>query len=130
MARRQLVCLLVLPLTVPALAEAPGALRPRRDGRAALAGVRLEGAGYDGAEEAVAADMLATFAIESHVENVDAPDSLRCIRAFMPDSNTLAAFIPAPHNPLQTGKERRNQRSAPGTGPARAVSRPAPLCIS
>ena len=83
----------------------------------------------DGAEEAVAADMLATFAVESHVENVDAPDSLRCIRAFMPDSNTLAAFIPAPHNPLQTGKERRNQRGAPGTGTARALFRGPGLCV-
>lgn len=73
--------------------------------------------------------MLAAFAIESHVENVDAPDSLRCIRAFMPDSNTLAAFIPAPHNPLQTGKERRNQRGAPGTGTARALFRGPGLCV-
>ena len=73
--------------------------------------------------------MLAAFAIESHVENADAPASLRRIRAFMPGGNALAAFFPAPHNPLQTGKERRNQRGAPGTGTARALFRGPGLCV-
>ena len=123
MTKRRLVCLPVLPLTVLRWARST---LPAPAG-AALAGVRLEGAGYDGAEETALADMLAAFAIESHVENADAPDSLRCIRAFMPDSNTLAAFIPAPHNPPRTGQPSRRawNRTCP-----RAVSRPAPLCIS
>ena len=111
-----------LPACSAADRPALGALRPRRDGRAALAGVRLEGAGYDGAEEAALAAMLAAFAIESHVENADAPDSLRCIRAFMPDSNTLAAFIPAAHNPPRTGQPSRRawNRTCPRCFAARA----------
>ncbi len=104
--KRLLVCLLVLLLAVPALAEAPGALRPRRDEavegapEVALAGVRFEGAGYESPEEAVAAylqamkngdvaGMLASFAMETYVENVDAQASLWRVRAFMPGNSAL-----------------------------------------
>ena len=104
--KRLLICLLVLLLTVPALAEAPSALRPRRDEaveetpQVALAGVRFEGEGYESPEEAVAAylqakkngdaaGMLATFAIETYVENVDAQASLWRVRAFMPGNSAL-----------------------------------------
>ena len=104
--KRLLICLLVLLLTVPALAEAPSALRPRRDEiieeapQVALSGVRFEGEGYESPEEAVAAylqakkngdaaGMLATFAIETYVENVDAQASLWRVRAFMPGNSAL-----------------------------------------
>ena len=104
--KRLFICLLVLLLTVPALAEAPNALRPRRDEvleeapEVALNGVRFEGEGYESPEEAVAAyleamkngdvaGMLATFAIESYVENADAQASLWRIRVFMPGNSAL-----------------------------------------
>ena len=106
MMKRLLACLLILLLAVPALAEAPNALRPRRDEvieetpEVSLNGLRFEGEGYESPEEAVAAyleamrsgdvaGMLATFAIETYVENADAQASLWRIRAFLPNSNAL-----------------------------------------
>ena len=83
--KKLFVCLLALLLTIPALAEASDALRPRRDEAVedapdvTLAGLRFEGEGYESPEEAVAAyleamrngdvaGMLSTFAIETYVE--------------------------------------------------------------
>ena len=59
--KRLLICLLALLLAAPALAEAPNALRPRRDEiieetpQVALSGIRFEGEGYESPEDAVAA---------------------------------------------------------------------------
>ena len=106
--KRLLIWRLVLLLTVPALAEAPSALRPRRDEiieeapQVALAGVRFEGEGYESPEEAVAAylqakksgdaaGMLATFAIETYVSEMDAQVELERYRAFYP---TLGIQMP------------------------------------
>ena len=104
--KKLLVCLLALLLAIPALAEASGALRPRRDEAVedapdvAHAGLRFEGEGYESPEGAVAAyleamrngdvaGMLSTFAIETYVENADAQASLWRVRAFMPSGNAM-----------------------------------------
>ena len=98
--KKLLICLLALMLTVPALAEAPGGLRPRRDEAVeetpeVAADVRFEGEGYESPEEAVAAylealkkgdveGMLSTFAIETYVAEMDAQAFLERLMAFHP----------------------------------------------
>ena len=95
--KKLLICLLALMLTVPALAEAPGGLRPRRRAvRAEVAAdVRFEGEGYESPEEAVVAylealkkgdveGMLATFAIETYVAEMDAQADLERMGVFQP----------------------------------------------
>ena len=98
--KKLLICLLALMLTVPALAEAPGGLRPRRDEAVeetpeVAADVRFEGEGYESPEEAVVAylealkkgdveGMLATFAIETYVAEMDAQADLERMGVFQP----------------------------------------------
>ena len=98
--KKLLICLLALMLTVPALAEAPGGLRPRRDEAVeetpeVAADVRFEGEGYESPEEAVVAylealkkgdveGMLATFAIETYVAEMDAQADLERTGVFQP----------------------------------------------
>ena len=98
--KKLLICLLALMLTVPALAEAPGGLRPRRDEAVeetpeVAADVRLEREGYESPEEAVVAylealkkgdveGMLATFAIETYVSEMDAQADLARMGSFQP----------------------------------------------
>ena len=98
--KKLLICLLALMLTVPALAEAPGGLRPRRDEAVeetpeVAADVRFEGEGYESPEEAVVAylealkkgdveGMLATFAIETYVSEMDAQADLARMGVFQP----------------------------------------------
>ena len=98
--KKLLICLLALMLTVPALAEAPGSLRPRRDEAVeetpeVAADVRFEGEGYESPEEAVVAyleamknsdleGMLATFAIETYVAEMDAQADLARMGSFQP----------------------------------------------
>ena len=98
--KKLLICLLALMLTVPALAEAPGGLRPRRDEAVeetpeVAADVRFEGEGYESPEEAVVAylealkkgdveGMLATFAIETYVAEMDAQAYLERLGVFQP----------------------------------------------
>ena len=98
--KKLLICLLALMLTVPALAEAPGGLRPRRDEAVeetpeVAADVRFEGEGYESPEEAVVAylealkkgdveGMLATFAIETYVSEMDAQADLARMGSFQP----------------------------------------------
>ena len=98
--KKLLICLLALMLTVPALAEAPGGLRPRRDEAVeetpeVAADVRFEGEGYESPEEAVVAylealkkgdveGMLATFAIETYVAEMDAQADLARMGSFQP----------------------------------------------
>ena len=98
--KKLLICLLALMLTVSALAEAPGGLRPRRDEAVeetpeVAADVRFEGEGYESPEEAVVAylealkkgdveGMLATFAIETYVSEMDAQADLARMGVFQP----------------------------------------------
>ena len=103
--KKLLICLLALMLTVPALAEAPGGLRPRRDEAVeetpeVAADVRFEGEGYESPEEAVVAylealkkgdveGMLATFAIETYVAEMDAQAYLERLRSFSPTTGSM-----------------------------------------
>ena len=98
--KKLLICLLALLLAVPALAEAPGGLRPRRDEAVeetpeVAADVRFEGEGYESPGEAVVAylealkkgdveGMLATFAIETYVSEMDAQADLARMGVFQP----------------------------------------------